>query len=133
MKAHAHIFGMALVGASLSGCGAFAPSMVGSWTGECIVHTPPTDVIYSLALDLKDDGGEVSGQGSAEIDDPAWGDLEVELEVSGTRKGRDFDFDAVGKEGGKLAMAGSLEGNVAEGDCEVAGDWGHFTLDRKGG
>ena len=120
-----------LLSAPLAGCAAFGPNLTGAWTGECTLGTATGDVPYTVALDLKEDGGEVSGDGTLDIADPFAEPISVEVSVSsGLRRFGTAALIVKSDSGGRLDLEGEVTDNSFTGDCFVESDWGQFELER---
>lgn len=114
-----------------TGCAALGPNLTGGWSGDCTTYTPTGDVVYALDLNLDDEGGEVSGGGEADIDDPLLGAFFVKLKVEGERKNSGAALELRGEERGRLDLEGELTEQTFEGTCVVGEDWGAFELTRR--
>lgn len=117
---------------ALAGCSAFGPNLTGAWAGECTLATATGDVPYVVALDLKEDGGEVSGEGSLDIADPFEEPISIEVSVtSGLRRFSSAALIVKGAGGGRLDLEGDVTDNSFTGDCFVEANWGQFELERE--
>ena len=114
-----------------AGCSAFGPNLTGKWVGECSLGTPTGDVPYTVALDLTEDGGDVSGEGTVDIDDPFEDAITAELSVTGLRKFGSAALVAKGEGGGQINFEGDASDTAYKGDCSVGDDWGAFELERR--